>query len=51
MAPIVGQGRCIGLVYAERDAVGAIADDAFYAFAHFVQHMSMALQSMRSGAH
>lgn len=51
MAPIVGQGRCIGLVFAERDAVGTIADDAFYAFAHFVQHMSMALQSMRSGPH
>lgn len=51
MAPIVGQGRCIGLVFAERDSVGIVADDAFYAFAHFVQHMSMALQSMRAGTH
>ncbi len=47
LAPILGQGRCIGLVYAERDAVGEVDDDAFHAFAHFVQHMTMALQALR----
>lgn len=44
MAPIMGNGRTIGLVYAERDAgSAAIDDEAFFAFVHFVQQMSMAL--------
>ncbi|MCZ4305006.1 HDOD domain-containing protein [Zoogloeaceae bacterium G21618-S1] len=44
MAPIMGNGRVIGLVYAERDpGSAAIDDEAFYAFVHFVQQMSMAL--------
>ncbi|TVT46773.1 MAG: HDOD domain-containing protein [Denitromonas halophila] len=44
MAPIMGNGRVIGLVYAERDPGGAAIDDeAFFAFVHFVQQMSMAL--------
>ncbi|MCB1951014.1 MAG: HDOD domain-containing protein [Zoogloeaceae bacterium] len=44
MAPIMGNGRVIGLVYAERDGgAAAIDDEAFFAFVHFVQQMSMAL--------
>ena len=48
IAPIVGHGRCIGMVYAERDGGGpAIDDDSFFAFAHFVQHLTMAVPAAR----
>lgn len=44
LAPIMGNGRVIGAVYAERDpGAAAIDDEAFFAFVHFVQQMSMAL--------
>ncbi|MBT0962482.1 HDOD domain-containing protein [Denitromonas iodatirespirans] len=44
IAPIMGNGRVIGVVYAERDpGAAAIDDEAFFAFVHFVQQMSMAL--------
>jgi HD-like signal output (HDOD) protein len=49
LAPVLGQGRVVGLVFAERDAVGPIDDASHFAMAHFVQHMSMALQNGRSG--
>ncbi|QID17041.1 HDOD domain-containing protein [Nitrogeniibacter mangrovi] len=50
MAPLVGQGRCIGLVYAERDTPGQIDDESYFAVAHFVQHMTMAVQALRPSA-
>lgn len=50
MAPILAQGRCVGLVHAERDSSEPIDDESFFGFTHFVQHISMGLQSLRGGA-
>ncbi|MCB1960508.1 MAG: HDOD domain-containing protein [Rhodocyclaceae bacterium] len=48
LAPIVGHGRCIGMVYAERErGQPPVDDDTFHAFAHFVQHLTMAVPAPR----
>lgn len=49
LAPIVAQGRPIGMFYADQSAAtGPIDDERFGAFLHFVQHVSMALANLGS---
>jgi len=47
LAPIMGVGRCVGVVFAERDASVELDDAAYHAFVHFAQHLSLAVLSMR----
>ena len=46
VAPISGQGRCVGVIYAERgDDAAALDDTCFHAFLHFAQYATLALNA------
>lgn len=49
LAPIMGGGRCVGIVFAERDAQAPLDDASYYAFVHFAQHLSLAVDAIRGG--
>ncbi len=47
LAPIMGVGRCVGIIFAERDADSTLDEASYYAFVHFAQHLSLAVHSLR----
>jgi hypothetical protein len=52
VAPILAQGRAIGLFYADRvNAAQGLDDESFEAFQLFVQQVSLAVTAVAGRAH